>query len=63
MSTSADTDRARFFKDGTRRVQRNFGITEDLAEWLRVTAFKTNKSQSAIARDAFEHYRRTHPNE
>jgi hypothetical protein len=42
-----------YFADGTKRLQRNFGITEDIAEWLRVAAFKLNRSQSDLAREAF----------
>jgi hypothetical protein len=40
--------------DGPRRLQRNFGISEDTAEWLRVAAFQRNVSQSQLAREAFD---------
>lgn len=43
-----------------KRLQRNFGIAEETAVWLRVAAFQLNKSQSQLAREAFdllaEHY-------
>lgn len=58
-------DRGQYFADGTRRLQRNFGITEDIAEWLRVAAFTRNVSQSELAREAFsllrERYRGEYP--
>lgn len=37
-----------------RRIQRNFGIDVPVAEWLRGAAFVTGKSQSQLAREAFD---------
>jgi hypothetical protein len=56
MSVDKDGERSRahYFADGTRRIQRNFGLPEETAEWLRVVSFKTQRSQSALAREAFD---------
>lgn len=46
---------------GTRLVQRNFQLPEDLAEWLRERAFTTRQSQTAIVRDALQRVRDSEP--
>lgn len=44
-----------------KRLQRNFGIPEETAVWLRVAAFQLNKSQSQLAREAFDLLAEHHP--
>jgi hypothetical protein len=38
----------------TERVQRNFELDTDQAEWLRVKAFEQRTSQAEIVRDLLE---------
>jgi hypothetical protein len=54
MTNAQETATAQESVDGPRRLQRNFGISEDTAEWLRVAAFQRNVSQSQLAREAFD---------
>jgi hypothetical protein len=62
MGEGVQTERqGSYFADGTKRLQRNFGITEDIAEWLRVASFMLNRSQSDLAREAFSLLREQHP--
>ena len=40
-----------------KRVQRNFLLTTDQAEWLREHAFRTRRPQAEVVREALADYR------